>query len=586
MHEFKEEVKTRIDIVQIVSRYSSLKAAGQNYKGLCPFHKEKTPSFTVSPAKGVFHCFGCGKGGDIFSFVMEMEGLSFPEALQKIAEEAGLPMPKQQSCKQPAPSSISRLEALRIHALAASFFYKNLSGSAEAIAYLKKRNVVGQTAKKFQLGYAPAQWYNVGAFMKAQGISAEAMQQCGLVVPSSSEGQDYDRFRHRIMFPIFDVSQKVIGFGGRSIDPSVQPKYLNSPETILYHKSQILYGLSHSKESIRTKGSVFIVEGYFDCIALFQAGLDNVVATSGTALSGEHGHLLRRFTRNVFVVFDGDDAGFEAAQRAVFVLAPLELEVRVVLLPSGYDPDTFITQYGADAFVELSNKSQRGLQFVLKAALKRWDCTTPHGKAAFVEHFLPLLTACTDAIIQGQFIQEIAAVAAVKPELIQSRLIQKEKSNYTMTQTEQQTRDMGSQRYLATEEGNFWHLIVQDPTLMAGVQKYMNEETFSELFSKNLYSLVTKTYAQYNSLDNIMVMTDDEQMKKILSLMMVTPLPMENREEEIVRKVKKFLMHTCMRRKQEITRRIHLEQDNQEKKRLLALQQTIILQQRELVKEW
>src|SRR5439155_1319536 len=372
----------------------SLSKAGQNFKGLCPFHSEKTPSFTVSPSRQVFHCFGCGEGGNVFSFLMKIDGATFPAAVRTLGDKYGIEVDQPVT----SPAARQRTEAReRLFALnreAAEFFHRTLADSAgqTAMTYLEKRGMAFSTIERFSLGYAPAGWdLTLNALTKA-GAKIEDLASAGLIVAreqASRKGQDaagyYDRFRARVMFPIRDLQKRVIGFGGRILDDG-QPKYLNSPETPLFSKSRTLYGLDVAREGIIQSEQIVIVEGYFDAIALHQAGLSNVVATLGTALTSEHIELIRRFTHHVVLVFDPDAAGVRAALRTMDLFLGSGLTVQVVSLPAGEDPDTFARgqstapQLPKDEEVLLQLLLHEKCTFEMVAQLAAEDFTDPRAR--------------------------------------------------------------------------------------------------------------------------------------------------------------------------------------------------------------
>lgn len=345
--DIREEIKSRVDIVDLVSDYLSLKKTGQNWKGLCPFHAEKTPSFTVSPAKQIYHCFGCGSGGDIFSFLVNYENLTFNEALKALAKRAGVTLKPSQKSDVKAGEK----EALyNVHNDALVFFKQNLAKNPEAIAYLKKRGIESDAQKLFEIGYASKSWDALLTYLKRKGYAPEIMKKAGLITQGAKGS--YDTFRERIIFPIHDLKGDVIAFGGRAVNGS-EPKYLNSPETLIFNKRGVLYGLNRAKYSIKDTGKILLMEGYIDVITAHMQGFANTVAPLGTAFTVEHGRLIKRFTENVILVFDGDKAGVKATKSAASVLLESGLNVRILSLPDKEDPDSFIRMRGREAFAAL-----------------------------------------------------------------------------------------------------------------------------------------------------------------------------------------------------------------------------------------
>ncbi|HUH66010.1 MAG TPA: DNA primase [Syntrophales bacterium] len=350
-----EEVKRRADIVDLVSEYVTLKKGGKNFLGLCPFHKEKTPSFTVNRDKQIFYCFGCGEGGNVLTFLMKMSDMSFPEAVRHLAGKTGVAIPERVLTKEDKESSSIRNEVSRINRMAAQYFAKNLSSQAgrEAWEYLKKRGIRENEVTEFGLGYAPDGWRNLRDYFERAGVSLKIAERAGLIVPKiNGAGSFYDRFRKRLIFPIEDVSGNVIAFGGRIIGDG-EPKYLNTSESPVYSKGKNLYGLNRAKEDIRKKGYAILVEGYFDLITLWVYGIKNVIATLGTALTRDHVDLMRRYTANVVAVFDPDEAGKKALARSIELFLSGNMHAKGVVLPEGYDPDQYVRIRGKESFLEI-----------------------------------------------------------------------------------------------------------------------------------------------------------------------------------------------------------------------------------------
>jgi DNA primase len=418
---FLQELTSRTDLVELVGRYVQLKKAGANYAGLCPFHDEKSPSFTVSPAKQFFHCFGCGKHGDAIGFLMEHTGVSFIEAVQDLAGNHGLTMPeielsaqerqRQGDIKQQKTSLCSLIEK------ASKAYIQQLKKAPAAIAYLKKRQVTGEIAKHFALGYAPPGWRSLASVFA--DYSDPLLIECGLVVSSvtesdavpSEEEKRYDRFRDRIMFPIRNVKGEFIGFGGRVMGDE-KPKYLNSPETPVFSKGHELYGLFEARQAIREMGYALVTEGYMDVVALAQLGFANSVATLGTACTREHIQKLFRFTDEVVFSFDGDAAGRRAARRALEASLPFATDIRKIkflFLPEGDDPDSFIRAQGPQAFTECVAASQPLSRFLIEVASEGCPLREAEGRALFASQAKTLWTSMPEGVLQKQVLQELAA---------------------------------------------------------------------------------------------------------------------------------------------------------------------------------
>ncbi len=357
------QIEQRVSLVDVVGDYLTLKKQGRNYVGLCPFHHEKTPSFSVSPEKGLFYCFGCGAGGGLFQFVMRMENLDFPAAVQRLAQRAGIPL------ESLRPKSVQGSREKEILALASEFFVRCLRSEragGEGREYLKKRGILEPTRERFALGYCPPGG-ELLAFLQSRRVSAAEAVRAGLLAPASG-GKAYPRFGRRVVFPIRDLSGDVVGFGGRAVLDQQQPKYLNSPESLFFRKSEVLYGLFEARQAVRASDRVVVVEGYLDALQLVQAGVENVVATMGTAWTSAHAHLVRRFVPECVILFDGDQAGYRAAERAFWVCVEASLWPLGGFLPSGFDPDSFVREHGAESLRQLLE----GAPPLLSFCLRRW----------------------------------------------------------------------------------------------------------------------------------------------------------------------------------------------------------------------
>lgn len=389
-----EDIKSGIDIVDFISGYVQLKKSGQNWKGLCPFHQEKTPSFMVSQSKQIFHCFGCGAGGDVITFLLKHDSLSFHEAVTMLAKKAGIPMDAGRFDQK----SIQKDELIR-KALqeAGNFFADKLQGTKYAEEYFKMRGVSLESLELFQLGYAPPGWSNLLSHLRKAGYSDDVIKEAGLAV-SGSKGT-YDMFRDRIMFPIRSMNGNVIAFGGRARDDSM-PKYINSPETPVFKKSETLYGLHTGKDAIRNKGFVIIVEGYMDVIICYQFGFQNVVAPLGTALTSGHLQRLRKMTNAAVVVFDGDAAGTNAAKRSIPLLCQNNFKAKLLLLPGNEDPDSYLRKNGSEAFSALLGKSQSIIDFLFSISRE--------GSADTVREALTLIAQNLDPLAADEMLTELS----------------------------------------------------------------------------------------------------------------------------------------------------------------------------------
>lgn len=391
-----EEIRNRCDVVDIISEYVHLKPAGKGFKGLCPFHEEKTPSFMVSPEKQLFHCFGCGEGGNVFNFLMKYEKLSFFEAVKMLAQKSGVPLPVDEEKENILHKKKERL--YKLNNLVANYYRECLfrtNQGKKVINYFKKRGISDTSVEKYKLGYAPSSWDALSNFLKKKGYYYEELIKAGLIKKSKIEGKYIDYFRDRIIFPIFNLSGKVIGFGGRVLDDSL-PKYINSPETLVYNKGSNLYNLNFAKEGIRKKNCIIVVEGYTDVLITQQYGFNNIAASLGTALTAKQIDLIKRFTNAVLIAYDADSAGNMATLRSLDLLVKAGLEIKVIDLPQGYDPADFLIKKGSETFQNLINRSLSLIDYKLKILYSKYSIKTIEGKVKVVKEILPTLSVIGD----------------------------------------------------------------------------------------------------------------------------------------------------------------------------------------------
>lgn len=415
---FIQELLTRVDIVELIGRTVQLKKTGKNFMACCPFHKEKTPSFSVSPQKQLYKCFGCGAGGSAIQFVMQLEGVNYPEAIRRLAGMVGMTVPED-------PFAAKR--AARAHTLtdrmdmATAFYRKSLPSAAHAVAYLKKRGITGETAARYALGFSPEGWQSLEAVFKEhyKDKELEETEGCGLVIVNE-EGRRYDRFRGRLMFPIRNPRGQVIGFGARTLNGDEHPKYLNSPETAIYHKGREIYGLYEASESIRKKSRAIVCEGYMDVIQLAQAGFTESVAALGTAITSDHVKKLLKIVDCVYFCFDGDGAGQHALRRALEAALPVvgdKQDVRFIVLPVEHDPDSLVKEKGPSAFEEAIAGSLSLSEYFVKAVSEGKDLATPEGRSAFLADAKPLVVGMVSApFLRAQLMSELAMRSHMSPD--------------------------------------------------------------------------------------------------------------------------------------------------------------------------
>lgn len=424
-----QQIRERIDIVDLISTYVSLSKAGQNFKGLCPFHAEKSPSFSVNPGNQYFHCFGCQAGGDAFTFLMKQENMDFMEALRELSQRAGIALPERRQSISRLESGLSRERYFYLYQLAASWYHRNLQELSDAQAarsYLDQRGLSRQSWTTFQLGYAPEGWNGLSNWMERQSVTDDELIRAGLVVRKERDGAQgfstYDRFRNRVLFPIADTRGQILAFGGRVMQDEASPKYLNSPETDLFFKGRSLYALDKARQSATAAGRFYLVEGYFDVIALYEHGITNVVAPLGTALTSDHVQILRRFVPSVTLVFDGDAAGVNAALRTLDLFLNSGVDVRVLLLPTGDDPDTYIRTNGVDAFLELEERAPTLLNFVVTSVLDKAQKDSIQDRVKHADEVLAILQKTKNPLEKDEYLKVVSERLGIRQDLLRKQL--------------------------------------------------------------------------------------------------------------------------------------------------------------------
>lgn len=420
-----EQIRTRADIVEVISDYVSLKRSGRNHVGLCPFHAEKTPSFNVNADRQIYHCFGCGVGGDVFAFLMNIEGLNFPDAVRRLGERYGIEVEEEQVTPEEERRREERERMLRVVEVACDFYHRLLVEDPQgkpARDYLRQRGFDGELARQFRLGWAPGGWEALAKHLRAKGFDPVwARDRLGLIRASHEQGRgDYDLFRARLLFPIFDERGRAVAFGGRLLQGS-GPKYINSPESPIYHKSRVLYGLCQARDAMRQSGDAIVVEGYFDQMALYRAGFCNAVATCGTALTAEHVRLLKRFADRVLLLFDQDDAGRKATVRAMDVLVPEGLQTMVVTLDAGEDPDSFLCKHDADDMRERLAAARPALEMFMAQTLEEHGAGIEN-RARAVEKILARLRLLPGDIERDLYLKELASRTGLDEALLRRKV--------------------------------------------------------------------------------------------------------------------------------------------------------------------
>jgi DNA primase len=492
-----QEIKDRIDIVDLISEYVSLKKAGQNWKGLCPFHTEKTPSFTVSPAKQIFHCFGCGTGGDIFTFIVRYENLTFPETLKILANKAGVTL---KTSGRPVQTG-EKDKLISIHKDTLNFFQQNLKKHSGAQSYLNKRGISRDIQEIFSLGYAPKSWNALLTHLMRKKYNPEHIKKAGLAVQGSKG--IYDTFRDRIIFPIYDLKGDVVAFGGRSIDGS-EPKYLNSPETPIFNKRKVLYGLNRAKDSIKHDGYAMFMEGYTDVITAHVYGFTNAVAPLGTAFTQEHGRLIKRFTEDVVLVFDSDRAGIKAAKNAASILFDAGLNVKILSFPNNDDPDSFLKKNGKDAFSKL-----------LEHPLSIVDFIAGQGgeKHLIADEIFEIISNIPNEILQDEYIITLSDKLNVNEQRVRDRFKKIRNRGFKKPQQKTQTRPRPGRRPL--DELYIIKLLLQLPERADHMLKILSEDDFRDAA---LRTLLKKIKEVPTDLDGLLSKCEGEEKSIVTEL--------------------------------------------------------------------
>ncbi len=473
------QIRDRIDIAEVVGQHVSLTRAGQNLKGLCPFHQEKTPSFTVSSSRQIFHCFGCGTGGDVFSFLMRITGANFPDTVRELGQKVGIEVKESGGGSGSQGAQSGRIEQL--NRAVASWFQENLRDQAigaPAREYLAGRGIQPALIDRFGIGYVSSEWDGLSKTLTRQGFSASEVAAAGLTVAREHSSGFYDRFRSRVMFPIVDLRKRVVGFGGRILGDGT-PKYLNSPDTPLFKKGQTLFALDVAREAVARLKTVIVVEGYFDAIALHQAGLTHTVATLGTALTSEHIQVLRRFAAKVVLLFDPDQAGVRAALRGLDLFVNSGMGVTVVTLPDGEDPDTYVRKEGPEAFARLEAQAPSLLDFSLEQSLKAAEASTLEERIRSVDEVLRILQKSEHPIEREERIRLVAERLGVNQQRLIERypaLLQRAAPRPTVRGAE--TKPSAQPFKGAPEERDLVFLLLQGQLAPADVRR-LRPETFS-----------------------------------------------------------------------------------------------------------
>lgn len=517
------EIQLASDIVQILSEYVNLKQSGRNFLGLCPFHSEKTPSFTVNPEKKLFKCFGCGEGGTVFNFIMKQESMDFVEAVKFVASKSHIDLSLFDNRKKPPLSTTEKTGLFNVTNLAARFYHKILLDSDQGKAareYLKKRHINDQSIKSFCLGYAPNNWDSFIKVCNGRKVSKNLLEKTGLII-SKKEGHGYyDRFRNRLMFPIADARKNIVGFGGRALDNSL-PKYLNSPETLLFNKSHVLYGIDIAKNAISKQRKAILMEGYTDVIMAHQHGIEWSVAVMGTAVSRHHLRLLRQYCNEVILLLDSDIAGWKSSDRNLDIFIEEEFDVKIAQLPRDYDPCEFLVAEGAEKFLACVNNAKDFFGFKIEMAASKWDTSTIRGKANAINDVLSTAMKVPDVVKRNVLIKWIAEQMSIDETTlrIQLKKFTKHPSGAEAKQTVPKRLDASF-----TAERELLYLMLSCNELIPRVVEEIGLEEFQ---NRDLFTIAGKIVELYrkNTVvkeEDVLHILDDTQLNKTLMDIIIT----------------------------------------------------------------
>lgn len=545
--ELIEEVRSANDIVNVISDYVRLQKKGSTHFGLCPFHNEKTPSFSVSRNKQMYYCFGCGAGGNAITFLMQYENYTFQEALQTLAQRAGIELPKQEMSGRARQEADRRARILEVNKAAAKYFYAQLrmEQGQNGLRYFEMRGLSLETLKKFGLGYSNKYSDDLYKYLRQQGYEDELLKDSGLVTIDERGGRD--KFWNRIMFPIMDVNHRVIGFGGRVMGEG-EPKYLNSPETMIFDKSRNLYGLNLARSS--RKHYILLCEGYMDVIALHQAGFDNAVASLGTAFTPGHANLLKRYTKEVCCTFDSDGAGVRAALRAIPILKEAGITAKIVRMDPYKDPDEFVKAQGADKYQERIDRAQNSFMFEIEILERDYDLGDPEGKTAFYNAVAQKILGFEEELERNNYIEAVAGIYQVGFENLRKLVMHqgtraglaRESRTLKSGISEKKKKEDGmkqSQKLMLT-----W--LIEEPDLFAQVSPYLGPEDFTEELYRQAAEIVFEQYKEgrLNPAGIISMFAEEEQQREIAGLFnarlkeVVTPAEREKALWETVIRLK------------------------------------------------
>lgn len=554
-----QDIKDQLDIVNIISDYLELKPSGQNYIGLCPFHNEKTPSFTVSRSKGIFHCFGCGVGGDAITFIMKKENLNYVEAIHFLADKLGIFLETGNVDKELYEH---RKALLRINEEAKYYFFQQLLTYELPKQYLSNRGLNKSVVNKFMLGYAPDGFDNLLNYFKDKNVKTEDLLELGLI-KKSANGHLYDAYRNRLIFPITNNRKEVIGFGGRTLVDD-RAKYINSPESIVYHKSKNLYGVTNFN-SISKKDKVVIVEGYVDVISLYNYGIDYCVASLGTALTKEQAKLISRYTKNIYLCYDGDSAGQNATQRAIEIFKEIDIQANVIELPEQLDPDDYIKKYGKESFETLITNSLNSILYNYTKLLKSYDLEDIDSKTEFLNELVKLLNEIDNKLVQDEYLTRFSKDLDINIDSIKSELGKQKKPEKTPLRETPKSNKVNNSKFIFLESIKYY-LFNNDLELRGKILdsvNFLEEET--EFFTPTIIYIEENELSINTTLSDLNEIDGDKNIKKIIETILKT----KNRayymnKDNTIRFLDSLKRHVLIIERDKLKEQLILLQENEE----------------------
>ena len=568
-----EEVKDANDIVDVISEYITLKRSGANYKGLCPFHNEKTPSFMVSPSKQIFHCFGCGVGGNVASFIMKYNNLDFVEAIESLADRASISL-KREETKESNEVTEKRERFFDINKEAARFFYSNLRNDKMALNYLLNRGISQKAMKSFGLGYAKDSWNDLLDYLRSKGFNEKELEEVGLIIKRKNSSGYYDRFRDRIMFPIINPKGKVIGFGGRVLGDG-QPKYLNSPDSLVFSKGKNLYNLNIAKKYSRGS-KIILVEGYMDVISLYNRNVKYAVASLGTALTGEQANLLKKYSNEFYICYDSDTAGIKATEKALEILKSVGINPRVILLPNGKDPDDYIKENGKDAFLSQLDNSLNYIDFQIYKYKRQYNLKTMEGKIDFSKKISGILRGLKDPIEVDAYIKKVSLEAEISIEAIKKAVYNNKgqfnnkpftKDKYIYNKYRNNNKDNIVPVNYKLEPGHLMaeksllKLIIIDKNMYTKVKEELTPNNFLSEDHRQIAEIIYEGYEKEENISEQYILSNYfGENKDILNSILNVNVQLEGKEKSKALEdfIKKINLYALKVKKEEIKKQINL----------------------------